>query len=153
MATYEYTLIRKEISKKDTFLKNPENVIEYIKKLKLYTNKEFWREKSYAILVDHAKKAMGHFLISEGVEDKCLFSEKLVCRIALTSGADSVVLLHNHPGGDPRPSQNDIQMTEKVNKALKSIDLSLVDHIIIGEKSYFSFAEEVEKKCTALINR
>ena len=58
------------------------------------------------------------------------------------NGAVSIILLHNHPSGDPTPSQNDFSITKQVKEAGELIGIELWDHIIIGNNCYFSFAEE-----------
>ena len=61
---------------------------------------------------------------------------------ALEVGATGLLLAHNHPTGNLQPSKADIALTEKINKAAKAIDIQLLDHLIVSEKSYFSFADE-----------
>jgi DNA repair protein RadC len=53
-----------------------------------------------------------------------------------------LVLLHNHPSGDPTPSQDDIRVTERMRQSAQLLDMNLVDHIIIGDNQYFSFKEQ-----------
>ena len=61
---------------------------------------------------------------------------------ALNCGAVSIVLLHNHPSGDPAPSENDFYLTKRIKEAGKLIGIELLDHIIIGNNCYISFAQE-----------
>ena len=56
--------------------------------------------------------------------------------------AVNVILLHNHPSGDPSPSKADIDITKDINKALDSIGIELIDHIVIGDNCYYSFKEQ-----------
>ena len=53
-----------------------------------------------------------------------------------------MILLHNHPSGDPSPSKADIDITKDINKALDSIGIELIDHIVIGDNCYYSFKEQ-----------
>ena len=64
-----------------------------------------------------------------------------IARRCLELSASSVVLVHNHPSGDPTPSPEDIQMTKRIRKALEAIDAALFDHLVIGRKGYISFQE------------
>lgn len=64
-----------------------------------------------------------------------------IARRCLELSASAVVLIHNHPSGDPTPSPEDIQVTRKVRKALEAIDVALVDHLVIGRKGFLSFSE------------
>jgi DNA repair protein RadC len=65
-----------------------------------------------------------------------------VLRFALQKNATMLVLLHNHPSGDPTPSQDDIRVTERMRQSAQLLDMNLVDHIIIGDNQYFSFKEQ-----------
>ena len=53
----------------------------------------------------------------------------------------SIVLVHNHPSGDPEPSEDDVALTEQVQEGAKLLDLCLMDHLIIGDQTYYSFKE------------
>ena len=61
---------------------------------------------------------------------------------ALEIGAVSLILTHNHPSGNLRPSEADKQLTQKLKTAAESLDIKILDHIIVTEKSYFSFADD-----------
>ena len=67
---------------------------------------------------------------------------RLVLKRALEVGATALVLAHNHPTGNLVPSSADLQLTKKMNEAAKILDIRLLDHLIVSEKSYFSFADE-----------
>ena len=70
------------------------------------------------------------------------FDKKIVAKVAIESLAKGVVLVHNHPSGCARPSALDIKETDAVKKGLSLFDIQLLDHVIIGEDEYFSFAED-----------
>ena len=61
---------------------------------------------------------------------------------ALKTGASGIILIHNHPGGDPTPSRADVAITNKIRESGNMLDITLRDHIIIGDKSYYSFEEK-----------
>jgi DNA repair protein RadC len=61
---------------------------------------------------------------------------------ALEHGAVSIILIHNHPSGDPRPSESDVLVTRRVKEAGAILGIELLDHIVIGNNCYISFAEE-----------
>ena len=67
---------------------------------------------------------------------------KVIFKNALLNGATAIMLCHNHPSGVARPSSEDRQLTKKLIAAGKIMDITVIDHLIIGEKSYFSFAEQ-----------
>ncbi|NNK88670.1 MAG: JAB domain-containing protein, partial [Flavobacteriaceae bacterium] len=67
---------------------------------------------------------------------------RLVLKTALERNATALILAHNHPSGALKPSASDKQLTDKMKKACESLDLRVLDHVIITEKAYFSFADE-----------
>ena len=80
--------------------------------------------------------------ISVGTVNTSLASPREVFLEALKNGAVSIILVHNHPSGNPKPSQNDLVVTRKMIEAGKLLGITLVDHIIIGDNSYVSLMEE-----------
>ena len=80
-------------------------------------------------------------MISKGTADAALLSPREVFTKAFQSGAANIMLLHNHPGGEPLPSENDLLVTERIVRTGTLTDIPLVDHIILGDNSYFSFKE------------
>lgn len=87
-----------------------------------------------------------HYAVTKG-DNKCtVISVRQIARIAVLDYASGVVLVHNHPSGNPHPSKADITETEKVKKGLNTLDISLMDHVVIGDESYFSFADNTEIK-------
>jgi DNA repair protein RadC len=67
---------------------------------------------------------------------------RLILKRALLEGAVSLIVLHNHPSGALRPSKSDEQLTQKLSQAARTMDIKLLDHVIIGEGGHFSFADE-----------
>jgi DNA repair protein RadC len=80
--------------------------------------------------------------ISVGTLDKSLVHPRDVFGPALTDGAKSLILVHNHPSGDPEPSEADVEVTKQIKKAGDLLGVSLLDHIIIGSKDYISFHDK-----------
>jgi DNA repair protein RadC len=80
--------------------------------------------------------------ISIGGITSTLADPKVIFKNALLKEATSIMMCHNHPSGVARPSKDDRQLTQKLIKAGKILDINVLDHLIIGENSYFSFAEE-----------
>lgn len=78
--------------------------------------------------------------VAHGTLSDCSVSSRSVFTRALLSSAASIIVAHNHPSGDPSPSQNDIDVTEKLKKAGMLMDIPVVDHLIIAsDRSYYSF--------------
>ena len=79
--------------------------------------------------------------ISTGSITATLADPKVIFKKALLKEATSIMLCHNHPSGVAKPSADDKKLTQKLIQAGKIMDITVIDHIIIGENSYFSFAE------------
>ena len=96
-----------------------------------------------ALLFRHQKfKVIQKHLLSKGGITGTLVDVRLVLKIALEVGAVGLVLAHNHPSGTLKPSEADKQITNKLKQAGLSLDIKVLDHLIITEKAYFSFADE-----------
>ncbi|MEI7542905.1 MAG: DNA repair protein RadC [bacterium] len=102
------------------------------------------REAVYCIYLDAKNKISGNSMICEGTITQSLLYPRELISEAMKRGALSIVILHNHPSGDPTPSENDKKITRKLLFATKEMDIILLDHIIIGTqgKGYFSFYED-----------
>ena len=90
---------------------------------------------------DSKCKFLGDSLIATGSVSYAYISPAELFRKALIRNAVMIVVLHNHPSGDPAPSDEDIRMTEDLNRGAKLLGLKLADHIVIGDHQYFSFHE------------
>lgn len=84
---------------------------------------------------------LGDVIISKGSVNYAYVSPRDVFRYALDYEAVLFVLIHNHPSGDPTPSEDDIRITTRIEKGAQILELELVDHIIIGDNKYYSFHE------------
>lgn len=81
-------------------------------------------------------------MISSGGLDSTVIDNRIIIRKALERKATGIILVHNHPSGNAFPSTADLTQTRALHKALKTCDISLLDHVIIGHGSYYSFADE-----------
>jgi DNA repair protein RadC len=102
-----------------------------------YRHEEFW-----IMVLSRNFKVLGIRKISEGGVSGTVADPKIIFKYALEEMASSLVLCHNHPSGNVQPSQSDIDLTLKLRDAGKSLDIGVLDHVIIGQKSYYSFADE-----------
>ena len=99
-------------------------------------------ESAFILLLNAANKTIAYAKISQGGTVGTVVDVKLIAKYAIDCLASGVVLAHNHPSGNLNPSQQDIAITDKVKKALKLLDIYLVDHLIITKEGYYSFAEQ-----------
>ncbi len=118
-------------------LSSPNEVVTYLRNL-IGTSGE---EKMYAIYLNASNQVIDCKKISDGTVSRSAVYPTLIAKDSLLKKARSVIVSHNHPGGTCRPSQNDIIATEAVQKALKTIEVILLDHIIVTATDYYSFKD------------
>ena len=99
-------------------------------------------ESCFIILTNRANKIIGWYKVSSGGLDATIVDKKIICKVAIDALASGVILMHNHPSGDSRPSSSDIKATRDVKDCLKLFDIALVDHIILTSTEYYSFTKE-----------
>jgi DNA repair protein RadC len=107
-----------------------------------YNLSEMWREKAFAVYLSKKCEVIGHMLISVGGFDSTLFDIRLILKGALDCQASKIIISHNHPTGDPLPSQADIRKSDQLLNACRQLELEMADHIVIGDNCFFSFHEE-----------
>jgi DNA repair protein RadC len=100
-------------------------------------------EEFYILLLDRANRVMGRFRVSQGSMSGTLVDARMVFACAIKGRAHSLILAHNHPSCQLKPSQADKTLTTKLVAAGKLLDLPILDHLILSpEGGYFSFADE-----------
>ena len=99
-------------------------------------------EQFFILLLNRANKVIGMTEISSGGFSGTLVDPKLVFGIALKSCASGIILCHNHPSSNLKPSQQDLAITRKLVETGKLLDLLILDHIILTKRGYFSFGDE-----------
>ena len=99
-------------------------------------------ESVFILLLNRNNTTIGYAKISQGGITGSVVDIKLIAKYVVDSLASSVILAHNHPSGNLQPSQPDKDITNKVKESLKLLDSVLLDHIIITEDGYYSFADE-----------
>jgi DNA repair protein RadC len=102
-----------------------------------------WREEMILICMNRANKVIGYYKMSTGGTTGTVCDPKIVFTTALNcAGTTSLILSHNHPSGNLKPSDADKQITNKIKDAGKLLDITLLDHVIMTDEGYFSFADE-----------
>lgn len=99
-------------------------------------------EECWAVFLNRANYVLGKDRMSVGGMDSTTIDVKAVLRRALDRKASGVILVHNHPSGSALPGQADIMQTGMLKKALQTCEICLLDHVIIAEDSWYSFADE-----------
>lgn len=100
-------------------------------------HEEFW-----ILMLNRANQVIGKACISEGGASSTIVDPKKIFKNALENNAVAIVLGHNHPSGNLKASDDDIKITKKIIEAGNFLEISVLDHLIIGENAYFSFADE-----------
>ncbi len=114
------------------------SVFEYVQPLiGELPHEEFW-----VLYLNNSNRILKSAQLSKGGITGTVVDVRLAFKEALQLGAVGIILAHNHPSGTLKPSQADIQLTKKLKLAGESLDIKVLDHLIITEKAYFSFADE-----------
>ena len=100
------------------------------------------REEFRILLLNRANKVIGVNLLSTGTTTGTVVDIKLLAAIAIKTNSSGVIVCHNHPSGNLKPSHVDRQVTERIIKALQLFEIKLIDHVIISLEGYYSFADD-----------
>ncbi|MBU2576657.1 MAG: DNA repair protein RadC [Nanoarchaeota archaeon] len=98
-------------------------------------------EHFYVLLLDTKNNIIGEQLISKGILDASIIHPREVFKPAIKNSASKIILVHNHPSGDPSPSSDDLEITEKLISTGDEIGISVLDHVIVGEGGWWSWKE------------
>jgi len=104
--------------------------------------KNYDHELFSAVYLDAQNNVKKYEVINEGIIGSVDVSIRKIVQYAMKYNASSIIISHNHPGGECRPSASDITATRKISEALYPLEIRLLDHIIITQDNYFSFADE-----------
>lgn len=116
-------------------IKQPKDAYAYIKN-KLMFEKQ---EKVILLCLNNHLEIVQDKLLFIGSGDVSLLETKEVFQYTLRSGCNRIILIHNHPSGNPKPSHEDQEITRKIEMMAKHLDIEFIDHIIIGDHCYYSF--------------
>ena len=98
---------------------------------------EFW-----AIFLNRGNKILKKYKVSQGGLSGTVTDVRLIVKEAILQLASGIILVHNHPSGNLKPSEQDIELTKKISDAAKYFDINVLDHLIIGGGNYYSFADD-----------
>ena len=126
-----------EVIQKKIF-KSSKDVFEYMQaELSDKFYEEFW-----VINLNVANKIINKNVIGEGGLTQATVDVRRIFKLALENNAASIILCHNHPSGNILPSDNDLELTKKIKSGGETLNIKVLDHIIVGEEKYYSFADE-----------
>ena len=131
-------LYQKQQAEQIPVTQSKNELLKYCKeKLGFKKDEEFWMislDSKYAIIKEN--------LISKGLSDKTPVYPRQVIETAMKNGASAILLLHNHPNGNPQASEQDITITKAIDIPARVLNISIYDHIIVAGENYFSFREQ-----------
>ncbi|MFA6851163.1 MAG: DNA repair protein RadC [Selenomonadaceae bacterium] len=130
--------LSEKVSEKRYVIHGPEDAAVYVMPRFRYETKEHFA----VMLLNTKNHVLSVHVVSIGSLSASIVHPREVFREAIQNAAASVILLHNHPSGDPSPSREDILVTERLVKAGKIMDIPVLDHIIIGDDKYISLKEK-----------
>jgi len=100
-------------------------------------HEEFW-----IILMNRANRIIGRIRLSSGGTAGTVTDVKMIMKKSIEKLAQALIVCHNHPSGNTKPSESDTKITIKIKEAANLLDIQLMDHIIITDKDYYSFCDE-----------
>ena len=147
MYQYKITLLKSKISEEDVRFSCSKDVAENSFIQGLFTASDNDKEKLYVIILNIKNKIIGYSLISMGSLTASIVHPREVLKPAILASAASIIIIHNHPSGDPEPSTDDIEITNRISRACSIMGVNLLDHIILGFeadefKGYYSFKQK-----------
>jgi DNA repair protein RadC len=127
-------------SKQQAVIKSSKEAYEFISPyLSDLHHEEFW-----AIYLSRNNTVIYQSKIGQGGINATIADIRIILKTAIEHLASGIIICHNHPSGNIKPSESDITLTQKIKEAAKLMDINLIDHIIFTDKSYFSFADEAK---------
>ncbi len=100
------------------------------------------QEEFKVLLLNRNHQVLGIYPLSKGGVSGTVVDAKLVFSVALKCNASSIIISHNHPSGNLKPSEADMRLTQKLKEAGNCLDVMVLDHIILSKQGYYSFADE-----------
>lgn len=104
--------------------------------------RDFEHEKFCVLYLNQSNRLISHEFISSGGVAGTYVDVKMILRQAIRQLCSNIIVAHNHPSGNKTPSEADKKMTQKLKDAAALLDVKLIDHVIVAEQDYFSFADE-----------
>ena len=121
-------------------VKQSTDIAEILKEI--YNTDSFeWVESFIVIYLNKANKMLGFYKISQGGITGTVADPRIILQCALLSNATAIILSHNHPSGNLRPSKADEELTQRVKAAARYMDIQVIDHIIMSTEGYYSFSD------------
>jgi DNA repair protein RadC len=138
MKTKTFTFYVKERAISKKIIESPREVYKRMKNLTKADQESFW-----VIAFNHSNKEIYHECLFIGGIAQVVVDPIIIFKRLFTIGASSFIVVHNHPGGNCIPSDNDKSTTDKIKDISKIVGIKLLDHIIISDDGYYSFSNSL----------
>ncbi|MGN0322686.1 MAG: DNA repair protein RadC [Oliverpabstia sp.] len=125
-------------AKKLLDFQNPDTIADYYMEQMRHEEQEIM----ICMMLNTKNQLLGETVISRGTVNASLVSPRDLILAAFRFRAVFIIIVHNHPSGDPKPSRDDLEITKRIQAACSLVDIPLLDHIIIGDQRYISFRQE-----------
>lgn len=139
MKSYSFSVHEKQTEYKKVKLNSSRDTEKLLRRL--FASDMLVKEVAYMLTVDKGNAVTGFHKLSEGGINSTIMDIRLVAKIALETLSCSVIVSHNHPSGQLIASEADTKMTSWLKAGLATIDIQLLDHIIMTEEGYYSYAD------------
>lgn len=137
-AALELGVRRDATTKKREVILHSRDIAEYLRAKLQYKKHEVFA----VIFLNRANKIIHYEVVSEGGMTGTVADPRIILKKALHNDAVNLILCHNHPSGSIKPSRQDEELTRKIKEAARLLDINVIDHIIVSEEGYYSFADE-----------
>lgn len=133
---------RRSMQESNSINNSPLTSPELVVQLMLPVLRNLQHEECWALFLNAKNRLIGKEILSTGSLESTVMDTRKVLRRAIEKQSRHVIMVHNHPSGSPEPSEADIRQTDILRKALSAVEIDLLDHIIIGDRRFYSFAQE-----------
>ena len=137
-----FELGRRFLQEASSLVKSPVLTARRVHELMLPRLKGLQHEECWVLFLNEHQYLVGKLRISSGGGNSTTMDIRQIIRAALDKGAGALILVHNHPSGNPRPGPADIRRTEELRKGVATVGLTLLDHVVFADDSCYSFSDD-----------
>ena len=136
-------IIRERVKGDKVYFTSARSVYEFgLKLLEMSDESDRMKERFYVIGLNSKNNLEYVELASLGILNASLCHPREIMRMACIKAVNAIIIMHNHPSGEPAPSDDDVKVTHIIKHAGEILDIKLLDHVILGEDTFYSFREE-----------
>ena len=136
---YELTIVRRRVSESSHItVRSAVDVYDHFKSM----IEALDRAHFYVVLLDAKNHLLGFNLVSVGSLTAAIVHPREIFKAAILGNAAAIILMHNHPSGDPVPSTEDLAITRRIRQAAHVMDIGVLDHIVFGDRKFISFCDD-----------